>query len=104
MCTYERGVRKAEGLGQLACSSGSSGSSRHTSMSLLFVIDRQFAVEPNRCTDPSGHRAFSTEATCAHSAWCELAIVRLQVTSDGATLDSSMEHQPSGSDQHSAMN
>ena len=33
-------------------------------MSLLLVIDRQFAVDPKRCTDPSGHRALSTQATC----------------------------------------
>ena len=33
-------------------------------MSLLFVMDRQLAVDPNRCTEPSGHRDLSTRATC----------------------------------------
>lgn len=49
-------------------SSSRAGSSRQTSMSLLWVMARQLAVEPKRCTCPSGHRAFSTCDTCRHKA------------------------------------
>jgi len=53
----------------LTWSSMPSGSSRHTSMSLLLQILRQFAVDPNRCTFASGHWCNSVLRTCSKAAF-----------------------------------